>query len=933
MSWLQGTLHSRRGEHARKTPATAAGYKQRAAWIRRPYPPSRRGAATLMGRPRDAVRTGGPIGANTLKPLGKSYTNGPPAMAEETLPPADEAAPPPPPGDGHRAPQVSIEDEMRRSYLDYSMSVIIGRALPDVRDGLKPVHRRILYAMHTEGLHHNKRYSKCAGVVGEVLKKYHPHGDAAVYDALVRLAQDWNLRYPLIDGQGNFGSVDGDPAAAYRYTESRLQKLADYLLADIDKDTVEWGPNFDDSTTEPLVLPTRFPNLLVNGSAGIAVGMATNIPPHNMGEVLDAAIHLVEHPKATVQDLMQFVPAPDFPTAGIILGRDGIRSAYERGRGNIQVRARASIEVHPRTEREAIVVTEIPYMVNKAKLVEHIAELVREKKIEGISDLRDESSREGMRIVVELKRDAMAQVVLNNLYAHTAMQSGFGVTLLAIDGGQPRILTLKEMLERFVAHRRDVVTRRTRHELRKAREREHILLGLQIALDHIDEIIELIKKAEDRDAARDGLITRFGLSELQSKAILEMQLQRLTGLERQKILDELAEVQKLVTRLKEILASEKVMMEVIVQELKEVRQLFADERRTEIQGEATDLSTEDLIAEEEMVVTVSHAGYVKRNPVSLYRAQRRGGRGRTGAVARDEDFLESLFVASTHSYLLVFTNRGRVYWLKVHEIPMAGRTAKGKPIVNLVQLVAGETVAAILPVRKLPEPPTSGDDQAEAAAPAAPAENGEEKVETTPADAMPYVFMATRRGIVKKTRLDQFARPRAAGIIGLGIDEGDELIAARLMNPGSHVLLSTAQGMAIRFEEADARPMGRTAYGVKGITLDEGDAVVSAETIPAATPEGQPAPTILTVTANGYGKRTVLAEHRIQSRGGKGLITIKTTERNGPVVGAAAVSDAEEVMLITNGGMLIRMPAKGISVIGRNTQGVRLITLESKEEQ
>ncbi len=623
-------------------------------------------------------------------------------MPDEILPPPpppDVPAPPPPP-DGHRA-QVNIEDEMRKSYLDYSMSVIIGRALPDVRDGLKPVHRRILYAMHSEGLHHNKRYSKCAGVVGEVLKKYHPHGDAAVYDALVRLAQDWNLRYPLIDGQGNFGSVDGDPAAAYRYTESRLDRLSDYLLADIEKETVEWGPNFDDSTTEPLVLPTRFPNLLVNGSSGIAVGMATNIPPHNMGEVLDAVIHLVEHPKATVQDLMRFVPGPDFPTAGIIQGREGIRAAYEKGRGTIQVRARAAIEVHPKTERESIVVGEIPYQVNKAKLVEHIAELVRDKKIEGISDLRDESSREGMRIVIELKRDAVAQVVLNNLYAHTAMQTGFGVMLLAIDGGQPRILNLRELLERFVAHRRDVVTRRTRFELKKAREREHILAGLQIALDHIDEIIELIKKAKDRETAREGVIARFGLSEIQAKSILEMQLQRLTGLERQKILDELAEVQQLIGRLREILASEKVLLDVIVQELKEVKQLFADERRTEIQGEAQDISTEDLIAEEEMVVTVSHAGYVKRNPVSLYRAQRRGGRGRTGAVAREEDFLESLFVASTHSYLLVFSDKGKVYWLKVHEVPQAGRAARGKPIVNLVHLSQGEKVAAILPVRRL----------------------------------------------------------------------------------------------------------------------------------------------------------------------------------------------------------------------------------------
>jgi len=846
-------------------------------------------------------------------------------MSDETLPPPPpETGGAPPPGDGHRA-QVNIEAELRKSYLDYSMSVIIGRALPDVRDGLKPVHKRILYAMQTEGLLYNRKHSKCAGVVGEVLKKYHPHGDAAVYDALVRLAQDWNLRYPLIDGQGNFGSIDGDPPAAYRYTEARLARLADFLLADIDKETVDWGSNFDDSTQEPKVLPTRFPNLLVNGSTGIAVGMATNIPPHNMGEVIDAAVHLVHNPRASLPELMQYIRGPDFPTSGIILGRDGIRAAYETGRGTIQVRARATIEVHPRTERETIVVDQIPYQVNKAKLVEHIAELVREKRLEGISDLRDESSREGMRIVIELKRDAVAQVVLNNLYARAQLQTGFGIILLALDGGQPRILTLKEMLERFLAHRRDVVTRRTRHELRQAREREHILLGYQVALDHIDEIIELIKKAKDRETARDQLVERFALSELQAKAILEMQLQRLTGLERQKIQDELFEVQKLIGRLKEILASEKVLFEVIVAELKEVRQLFADERRTQIQGEVDDLKTEDLIAEEEMVVTISHAGYVKRNPVAQYRAQKRGGRGRTGAATRDEDFLESLFVASTHSYMLVFSNRGRVYWLKVHEIPQAGRAARGKPIVNLVQLGQGEKVAAILPVRRLPEPPPNGEEPPEL--------EGEPGGPTGSAGPAQHVFMATRNGVIKKTRLEEFSRPRPAGIIALGIEDGDELISARLTLGASHILLSTAQGMAIRFEESDVRAMGRAAYGVKGITLEPGDAVVSAETIPPQAPEAGPAPTVLTVTANGYGKRTELAEYRVQSRGGKGIITIKTTERNGPVVSASLVSDAEEVMLITNKGMLIRLPAQGISVIGRNTQGVRLIAVESHDEQ
>ncbi|MBS1109638.1 MAG: gyrase, subunit, partial [Anaeromyxobacteraceae bacterium] len=791
-----------------------------------------------------------------------------------------------------------------------------------VRDGLKPVHRRVLYAMHSEGLHHNKRYSKCAGVVGEVLKKYHPHGDASVYDALVRLAQPWNLRYPLIDGQGNFGSVDGDPAAAYRYTESRLEKLADYLLADIDKETVEWSPNFDDSTVEPVVLPARFPNLLVNGSAGIAVGMATNIPPHNMGEVIGAAVHLLRNPKATVAELMRFIPGPDFPTSGMILGRDGIRQAYETGRGSITVRARASVEVHPKTEREAIVVTEIPYQVNKARLVESIADLVREKRIEGISDLRDESSREGMRVVIELKRDAVAQVVLNNLYQHTTLQTGFGIMLLAIDGGQPRFLTLKQMLERFVAHRRDVVTRRTRFELKQARAREHILLGLQIALDHIDEIIELIRKAPDRDTAREGLIARFGLSEIQAKAILEMQLQRLTGLERQKILDELAEVQALIARLREILASEKVLLDVIVAELEEVRELFADERRTEILGAAADLNVEDLIKEEEMVVTVSHAGYVKRNPISLYRAQRRGGKGRTGAGTRDEDFLENLFVASTHSYLLVFSDKGKVYWLKVHEIPQAGPAARGKPIVNLVQLSQGEKVAAILPVRELPAlPGSAGAEDAEG-----------EGEDAAPAGSGTFVFAATRRGLVKKTPLEAYARPRASGIIALSIEEGDSLIAARITDGQSHILLSTAQGMAIRFEESDVRSMGRSAYGVKGISLDEGDEVVSAESLPPVA-EGAAASTILSVTANGYGKRSGLSEYRTQTRGGKGIITIKATERNGPVVAAMPVVDADEVMLITNRGMLIRMPAAQISVIGRNTQGVRLISLESRDEQ
>jgi DNA gyrase subunit A len=814
---------------------------------------------------------------------------------------------------------VAIEDEMRRSYLDYAMSVIVGRALPDVRDGLKPVHRRILYAMHLLGNTHNKPFKKCARIVGDCMGKFHPHGNLAIYDALARLAQDWNMRAPLVDPQGNFGSVDGDPPAAERYTEARLTRLAEFMLEDLDKETVNWAPNFDGSLEEPLVLPSRFPNLLVNGSSGIAVGMATNVPPHNMGEVVDAAIHLAANPRATAADLMRFVLGPDFPTAGIILGREGIRQAYETGRGTLQVRARATVEID-RKERESIVVTEIPYQVNKARLVEHIAALVRDRRIEGISDLRDESSREGMRIVVELKRDAVAQVVLNNLYAHTDMQTGFGVTLLAIDGGQPRTLGLRDLLDRFLAHRRDVVTRRTRFELKQARAREHILLGFQIALDHIDEIVELIKKAKDADEARDGLVQRFGLSDLQAKAILELQLRRLTGLERQKIRDEMAEVQKLIARLRDILSSEKVLLEVVVAELREVKELFGDPRRTEIQGEAAELAAEDLIAEEEMVVTVSHLGYVKRNAVSSYRAQRRGGRGKTGAATREEDFVESLFVASTHSYLLVFSDRGRVYWLKVHEIPQAGRAARGKPIVNLVQLAQDEKMAAVLPVRRLPDPPAGDEGEAE----------GEERAAEV--DGTQYVFLATRNGLIKKTRLDAYSRPRAAGIIALSIEEGDRLIAARLTDGRSHVLLSTAQGMAIRFEEVDVRPMGRGAYGVKGITLEAGDEVVSADVL-APERAGAPAPTILTATANGYGKRTELGEYRTQSRGGKGIITIKTTERNGAVVAALRVLDAEQIMLITNKGMLIRMRAAQISVIGRNTQGVRLIAIESRDEQ
>src|SRR5438067_3856132 len=699
---------------------------------------------------------------------------------------------------------VAIEDEMRQAYLDYSMSVIVGRALPDVRDGLKPVHRRILYAMFEQGMLHNKRYSKCAGTVGEVLKKYHPHGDASVYDALVRLAQEWNLRALLVDGQGNFGSIDGDSAAAYRYTEARLTRLAEFMLADIDKDTVEFGPNFDDSTTEPLVLPTRFPNLLVNGSAGIAVGMATNVPPHNLGEVIESTIHLIDHPEAPLGQLldpklggtlMGGIQGPDRPTGGILMGVAPIRALYETGRGILRMRAKVYIETDKRTERERIVVTEVPYQVNKAKAIQSIGEMHNEKKIEGISDLRDESSREGIRAVVELKRGAITGVVLNNLYQHSSLfQDSFGATMLSIDRGQPRTLGLKAILERFIAHRRDVVTRRTRYELRKAKEREHILLGYKIALDHIDEIIALIKASASRDEASQKLQSFYALSDIQAKAILEMQLQRLTGLEKEKILAELTEVQALIRKLSAILSSEKLLLDVIKDELREVKNLFADPRRTEIQGEADDLSDEDLIAEEDMVVTFSHQGYVKRNPVSLYRAQRRGGRGKAGAGTTDEDFIEQIFGASTHDYVLIFTSKGRIFWLKVHELPQAGRAARGKAIVNLVALGPEEKIAALLPVKELhgkKEEDEGGETPEEPAA--APEDStGDDEVEETEATrvaakamqvaAGPYIVFVTQNGLIKRTKLQAFARPRPSGLKALSIEENDELVAVMHAN-------------------------------------------------------------------------------------------------------------------------------------------------------
>jgi DNA gyrase subunit A len=796
------------------------------------------------------------------------------------------------PGSAEIVP-INIEDEMRGAYLDYAMSVIIGRALPDVRDGLKPVHRRILYAMFREGLLSNKRYSKCAGVVGEVLKKYHPHGDAAVYDALVRMAQEWNMRYPLIDGQGNFGSVDGDPPAAYRYTEARLTKLAEEMLADIDKETVDFGPNFDDSTQEPLVLPSRIPNLLINGSDGIAVGMATKIPPHNLREICDATIGLIQNPDLPDKELMRIVPGPDFPTGAFIYGREGIKEAYLAGKGIITLRAKAAIEKIAKGEREAIIVTEIPYQVNKAKLIERIAELVRESKVEGISDLRDESDREGMRIVVELKKGTIAGVVLNQLYKHTPMQGTFGVILLAIVNGQPKILSLRECLKHFVDHRKEVVVRRTVYDLRKAEERAHILEGLKIALENIDEVIALIKKAKSPEEARVGLVKKFELTEIQAQAILDMRLQRLTGLERDKIIAEYKEVMALIKELKAILADEKRVYQIIVDELAEIRKLYGDDRRTEIQAAGAEISMEDLIQEEDMVVTISHSGYIKRNPISLYRAQRRGGRGKMGMSTREEDFVEDLFVASTHTYVLIFTTKGRVYWLKVYDIPQAGRAAKGKAIVNVVNMSSDERVASVLPVKEFVE--------------------GR------------HIIKATRNGTVKKTELMAYSNPRAGGIIAMGIDENDELIEARLTDGTQDIFIGTRNGLTIRFHEDEARPMGRTAGGVRGIRLEEGDQVVGMEVI-------NPGANILTVSEHGYGKRTPTDEYRVQGRGGVGVITMKVTDKTGPVVSIKQVTDTDEIMVISDGGKIIRMKVRDISVIGRNTQGVRLITLDENEK-
>ena len=814
---------------------------------------------------------------------------------------------------------VNIEDEMKRSYMDYAMSVIIGRALPDVRDGLKPAHRRVLYGMRNMGLASNRGYRKCAKIVGEVMGNFHPHGDASIYDTLVRLSQDFNMRYPLVDGQGNFGSIDGDLPAAMRYTEARLQGLADDLMADLEKETVDFVPNYDETTEEPTVLPAPIPNLLVNGSSGIAVGMATNVPPHNLAEVIDGVVYVVEEqqkarrlqglaepaPEAAqaaeaaerpttreerLRALFRIVTGPDFPTGGTIVGRSGIVQAYRDGRGSVTIRSRTEVETSKKGDRQSIVVTEIPYQVNKKRLIESIADLVRDKTIEGISDLRDESDRDGMRIVIELKRGEVPEVVLNNLYKHTQLQTTFGIIMLAIAGGRPKVLNLLEFIEEFIEFRREVVRRRTEFDLRKAEARAHILEGLRIALDHLDAVIRLIRASKTSAEAREGLIAGFGLSQVQAQAILEMQLQRLTGLERQKIIDELAELMKLIEQLRAVLASETLLMRVVVDELKDVRERYADQRRTDIVDAEGEFRVEDLIADEDVAITVTATGYIKRTAITEYRSQRRGGRGRIGMRTREEDVVNHLFVASTHSYILIFSDKGRCYWLKVHEIPDVVAAGKGKAIANLVSMQPDEKIASVLAARELETPDR-------------------------------FIVMCTRRGTVKKTELAAFSNPRAGGIIAIGIDPGDAVIAVQLSDGRSEVFIGTRDGIAIRFPESDIRAMGRTAYGVRGITLRDGDEVVGMEVL-------RPGGTILTATVNGYGKRTEIDEYRIQGRGGSGIINIQTTDRNGKVMAISCVLEHEELMFISEQGMILRTQASGISLIGRATQGVRLIDLD-----
>jgi DNA gyrase subunit A len=780
---------------------------------------------------------------------------------------------------------------MKTSYMQYAMSVIVGRALPDVRDGLKPVHRRTLYAMYELKNHWDKPYKKSARVVGDVIGKFHPHGEGAVYDSIVRMAQDFSLRYPLVDGQGNFGSIDGDSPAAMRYTEVRMSKLAAELLVDIDKDTVEFIPNYDESLREPLILPAKFPNLLVNGSSGIAVGMATNVPPHSLSETIEAAITLIRNPQIGIHELLRIIPGPDFPTAGFILGQQGIRSAYETGKGIIRLRARVIIEKPKKTDRHCLVVTELPYQVNKSRLIERIAELVREKVIEGIYTLRDESDREGMRVVIELKKNEVPEVILNQLLNHTQLEISFGIIMLAVVDNQPRLLNIKDMLSLFIEHRRNIVTKRCQFDLDKAEARAHILEGLKLAIEQLNSVITIIRRSKNPQDARGGLMEKLSLSAEQAQAILDMRLQRLTALERGKILEEYKELIKTIARLKEILAHDHLILNIIVEELTAIRENFSDERRTEIIGEVSEIDVEDMIAEEDMVVTITHTGYIKRNALSLYQSQHRGGKGKIGMTTREGDFVENLFIASTHSYILFFTNYGKVHWLKVHEIPLGARAARGKAIVNLLNLAPEERITAILPLKDF----SSGK----------------------------YIAFATKRGIVKKTDLLAFSKPRAGGILAIFLEENDELISAQLTEGSQEFLLGSKSGTAIRISESRIRPMGRTARGVKGIAVN-GSEAVGMEIVKEGT-------TVLTITENGFGKRTKTSAYRTQNRGGKGVITIKTTERNGRVVGIKQVVDDDELVLITTHGKIIRLRASDISIMGRNTQGVKLIGMAAGE--
>lgn len=791
-----------------------------------------------------------------------------------------------------RFPKVDISHEMRESFISYAMSVIVSRALPDVRDGLKPVHRRILYAMHDMGLTPDKPFRKSANVVGEVMANYHPHGDSSIYEAMVRMAQDFNMRYMLVEGQGNFGSVDGDPAAAMRYTESRFSKLALELLRDIDKETVDFTPNYDGRKEEPVVLPSRFPNLLLNGASGIAVGMATNIPPHNLTEVVDGVIAMIDNPDITIQDLMKIIKGPDFPTAGEILGYSGIRRAYETGRGSIIMRAKTQIEEDGKG-KPRIIVTEIPYQVNKARLVEKIAELVREKKIEGITDLRDESDRKGMRIVMELRRDVIPKVVLNNLFKHTQMQSTFGVNMLALVDSRPRVLNLRDMLFYYLEHQRVIIRRRTEYDLKQAEARAHILEGLRIALDHIDEIISLIRSSQTTEEARTGLMENYTLSYEQAQAILDMRLQRLTGLEREKIENEYQELMVKIAELRSILADEAKIYAIIREELGEIKEKFGDARRTEITFDENHIEDADLIPEEDVVITLTHDGYIKRLPVSTYRSQKRGGRGVQGLGTKDDDFVEHLYITNSHDYIMFFTSKGKVYRLKGFEIPDLSRTAKGTPIINLIQIEKGERVSAVIPVKEF--------------------------------DQEHFLFFATKKGIIKKTTLESYENIRKGGLIAVNLREDDELIGVRLTDGQQEIIMGTHKGMSVRFNEGDVRTMGRNATGVKGITLDDDDDVIDMDVI-------KPNAEVLIVTANGYGKRTPVDEYRIQSRGGKGIKTHNVTDRSGPVVGLKVVEPEEDLMIITTSGIIIRTEMKGISVMGRYTQGVKLIRLSENEQ-